>query len=197
MIAYRKERIENTLLYFTQEHYKKTGKYITPPALRKYLLLFEFTYLKETGDMPLELKYFISEKSPVEIEEDITEYQSIKFELYRKKDQVTSIVKPAGYFDPDYFATAELELMEKLIIDYSKKFTNDNIEKDVSHAKIKAWKAANSSQKTAQNPIKYLNPDDMFDKKLNKKSEDDLTNAEYRHRMNTSIRNFCLSKKSA
>lgn len=197
MIAYRKERIENALLFFAQEHYKLTGEYLTVPALHKYLMLYEFKYLKKTGDQPLELKYFIPEPPvAVDVEDDLTGYRSVQFEPYRLKERTISVVKPRGVFDPDYFAEAEIELMGKLVFRFGKEFTAENIGSDSSHTKVKAWKKANSAEKTAEKPIPYLNPDAEFEDS-EKKSENDLTNAEFKYRINKNMRNFCLTKKTA
>jgi hypothetical protein len=57
MIAYRKERINHAMLFFAQEHHKKTHRYLSQTVLYKYLAFFEFRYLKFYGEMPLELTY--------------------------------------------------------------------------------------------------------------------------------------------
>jgi hypothetical protein len=67
MVAYRKERINHALLFFAQEHYKKTHKYLSQTVLYKYLAFFEFRYLKYVGDMPLELTYKAMQHGPVPV----------------------------------------------------------------------------------------------------------------------------------
>jgi uncharacterized phage-associated protein len=68
MLAYRKERIDNAILFFAKEHYKKTKNDLSQTALYKYLAFFEFRYLKKYGEMPLELEYKAWEYGPVPIE---------------------------------------------------------------------------------------------------------------------------------
>ena len=68
MPAYQKERLENALLFFSQEHHKKTKKYPLQTVLYKYLAFFEFRYLEKTGIMPLELHYRAMKNGPVPIE---------------------------------------------------------------------------------------------------------------------------------
>ena len=51
MQFYKKERVDNAILFFAQKHYKKTKKYLSQTALYKYLAFFEFRYLKKAGDM--------------------------------------------------------------------------------------------------------------------------------------------------
>ncbi|GMO44423.1 MAG: hypothetical protein Pg6C_06280 [Treponemataceae bacterium] len=68
MLSYRKELIENAVLFFAQKHYQKTKKYLSQTVLYKYLAFFEFRYLKKAGDMPLELTYKAMQRGPVPME---------------------------------------------------------------------------------------------------------------------------------
>jgi hypothetical protein len=44
MLSYRKERIDNAVLFFAQKHHQKTKKYLSQTVLYKYLAFFEFRY---------------------------------------------------------------------------------------------------------------------------------------------------------
>jgi hypothetical protein len=121
MLAYRKERIDNILLFFAREHYKKTKKYLSQTALYKYIAFFEFRHLKARGDMPLELQYRAMEHGPVPIDIydhrfDHDFFSKVIFEKYKLpsgKDAI--VVKPNGKFEDDYFSENELEEMNNLV----------------------------------------------------------------------------------
>lgn len=62
MIPYQKEKIENAICFFAYEHKKATRKFLTQTYLYKYLALFDFKCLEETGKPALGLKYMAMEK---------------------------------------------------------------------------------------------------------------------------------------
>jgi hypothetical protein len=145
MIAYRNERIENAMLYFTQEHYKKTKKYLSQTALYKYLAFFEFRRLDKYGEMPLALQYRAMQFGhvPTEIssERDKNSFSLIKFEPQQTSTNKTiHLVKPNGKFNADYFSENELTEMENLIEIFAQKWVGAGIMSDASHEAIRAWK---------------------------------------------------------
>ena len=181
MISYRKERIDNALLFFTLNHYKKTKKYLSQTFLYKYLSFFEFRYLKAMGDMPLELTYKAMEFGPVpmEIYENRNKpgyFSKVVFEPSIMKDgKPQYLVKPNGKFDPDYFAEAELEEMNILIEIFAQGWINSNDVSDASHQAIKAWKKTYSRK-----PNAVIDPIEEFDRDIMAIPEEELTTAEER-----------------
>jgi len=182
MLSHRKERIENAILFFAQNHYKKTKKYLSQTFLYKYLAFFEFRYLKKAGDMPLELTYKAMEHGPVPVEiysnRDKTSYFSkVLFEQIQTKNGKTAyLVKPNGTFDPDYFAEAELEEMNQLIEIFAQQWVGATEISEASHQAIQAWKKTYTRQPNAD-----IDPIEEFDRDITAVPEEALQNAEYKY----------------
>ena len=182
MQTYQKERIDNAMLFFAQEHHKKTRKYLSQTFLYKYLAFFEFRYLKAVGDMPLELTYKAMDHGPVPIEiygnRDKPEcFSKVVFEpMQVKGGKLGYIVKPNGKFDPDYFAEAELKAMNELIEMFAQVWINTNDMSDMSHQDIKAWKKTFSRK-----PNVEIDPIEEFDRDIMSIPEEELQNAEYKY----------------
>jgi hypothetical protein len=184
MGSYRKERIENAVLFFSQAHFKKTGKYLSQTALYKYLAFFEFRYLKNNGDMPLELNYIAMPHGPVpqEIYENrgnpgffsLTAFEEILF----KNGSKGYIVKPIGKFNADYFSLAELEEMKNVVEIFARNWVGAAVMSDASHQAIKAWKKTFS-----KTPNKPIDPIDEFDRDIAAIPEKDLRTEELRYLM--------------
>ena len=167
MPAYKKERLENTLLFFAQEHYKKTKKHPSQTVLYKYLAFFEFRYLEKTGIMPLELKYRAMKNGPVPIEiydkrNQKGAFSTVDFESFESQSGYSGlIVKPKGKFNPDYFAEAELKEMKNLIEMFAQTWVGANIMSDASHEAILAWKKTFKKQENA-----IIDPIDDFERDI-------------------------------
>jgi hypothetical protein len=146
MIAYRKERIENAMLYFAKAHQKKTRRYLSQTALYKYLAFFEFRMLDRIGEMPLDLHYKAMEHGPVPMEiygeqDKSRVFSKVKFERETTKRGATvNLVKPVGTFEPDYFSENELAEMQNLIEIFAQQWVGAAVMSDASHQAIKAWK---------------------------------------------------------
>jgi hypothetical protein len=164
MLAYRKERIDNIVLYFASEHYKKTKKYLSQTALYKYLAFFEFRHLKKHGDMPLELHYRAMQYGPVPIDiyehrEDINYFPKVLFEKKTlESGKAIFIVKPIGKFEDDYFSENELEDMRELIEIFAQQWVGAQVMSDGSHQSLRSWKV---TYKRAPNTL--IDPKDEFD----------------------------------
>ncbi|MDR2510492.1 MAG: SocA family protein [Spirochaetaceae bacterium] len=152
MMSYKKERIDNTLLFFAKNHYQKTKKYLSQTFLYKYIAFFEFRYLKKAGDMPLELTYRAMPRGPVPIEiydnrNNPVFFSKVIFEPFQTKSGTGYLIKPNGKFTPDYFAEAEIEEMNNLIEIFTQQWVGAAEMSDASHQAIKAWKK-NARQKS-------------------------------------------------
>ena len=181
MQVYRKERLENALLFFALEHYKKTKKYPSQTTLYKYLAFFEFRYLDKTGTMPLELTYRAMENGPVPIEvydkrSQPGAFSSVDFEPFdTQKGKDGYIIKPKGKFNPDYFAEAELEEMRNLIEIFAQQWVGANVMSDASHEAILAWKKTYKNQ-----PNAIIDPIDDFKRDITSVPTESLSSAEER-----------------
>lgn len=191
MQAYQKERIENTLLFFAQEHYKKTKRYPSQTVIYKYLAFFEFRYLEKTGIMPLELTYRAMKNGPVPIEiydkrEQSGAFSTVDFEPFETQTgNAGIIVKPKGKFNPDYFADAELEEMKNLIEIFAQSWVEANVMSDASHEKILAWKKTYQTQ-----PNAVIDPVTEFERDITSIPPDELNSAEERYLIHRKIAEF-------
>jgi hypothetical protein len=189
MLPYRKERIENALLFFAQNHHKKTRKYLYQTFLYKYLAFFEFRYLKKVGDMPLELTYKAMDRGPVPMEiyenrETPSYFKKVVFEPVPTKSGNTGyIVKPKGIFNSDYFAEAEIEEMNNLIEIFAQRWLGTTEMSDASHQDIKSWKKTYDRCRNA-----VINPIEEFDRDIITIPEEELTTAEERFLFQRSLR---------
>ena len=121
--AYVKEKLENACYYFSQQFKVITGKRITEPILKIFLLLFDVSGLLINLQVTLELNFKLRRnvlcEYPVEILDDINFEQ-----LIRNSENIK--------FDRDYFSECEFRTMKKIIkysenlmIDFEITYEND------------------------------------------------------------------------
>ena len=173
MIAYKKEKLENTICYLASEHFDRTGKYLSQTILYKFLAFLDFETLKETGKPSLELEYRALKRGPVphKIYNNLKKYENPDYyKFYRSGFAI--IIVPQCDANLDYFSEDEINIMTKLLDKYSKPDIGQRdicgiVNKD-SH-EIEAWKVA--WEKEHNSIIEY---DDLF-RDLEKKSPEDLT----------------------
>jgi hypothetical protein len=186
MLSYRKERIDNAILFFAQKHYQKTKKYLSQTFLYKYLAFFEFRYLKAAGDMPLELTYKAMDRGPVPMEiygnrDNPSFFSKVIFEPFQTKDGKDGYLvkpKPNGKFDPDYFAEAELEEMSNLIEMFAQQWVGSTEMSEASHQAIKAWRKTYSRQRNSD-----IDPIEEFDRDIMAVPEEMLHTEELKYLM--------------
>jgi uncharacterized phage-associated protein len=169
------------MLFFAQEHYKETRKYLSQTALYKYLAFFEFRYLDKTGNMPLDLTYRAMERGPVPIEvydkrDTSGAFFTVTFEPFQAQGgNAGYLVKPNGKFNPDYFAEAELDEMKALIEMFAQGWVGADVMSDATHASIKAWKKTYT-----KSPNAIIDPIEEFNRDITTVPEDSLSTAEER-----------------
>jgi hypothetical protein len=186
MVAYQKERINHAMLFFAQEHYKKTHKYLSQTALYKYLAFFEFRYLKSYGEMPLDLEYRAMEHGPVPIEIYANRETRDYFTLVSFEPAGSGlIVKPTGKFNPDYFAETELAEMRNLIEIFAQQWIGAGVMSNASHNDIRAWKVTHR-----EHPNQIINPIDEFERNILEIPEEELTPQEERYLTQKAIKEF-------
>ncbi|MCL2374840.1 MAG: Panacea domain-containing protein [Treponema sp.] len=190
MLPYRKERIDNAILFFARKHRQKTHKYLSQTFLYKYLAFFEFRYLKKAGDMPLELTYRAMEHGPVPIEiydnrGNPGYFSKVVFEpspMENGKTRYTVKPVPAKKFEPDFFAEAELEEMGSLIEIFAQRWVKAAEISEASHQDIKAWKSTYS-----RSPNAVIDPAEEFGRDISAVSEDMLSTEELKYLMRRKI----------
>ena len=168
MIPYRKEKIQNAIVFFAREHRKKTRKPLYQTYLYKYLAFLDFISLREIGRPALELIYKAMQRGPVPIEiykekADTPLYKFVKNEL---GEIIVTNNKP----NMDYFSSYEIELMYRLIEIYATSWMTTDVMSDASHEDIAAWRRT-----YYQNPNTTIDYILEFDDDLLSKRENELT----------------------
>jgi len=172
MIAYKKEKTINAICFFTNEVYKRTGKYLPQTLLYKLLAFLDFSSVEKLGKPALELGYRAYKNGPVPvgIYNNRERYQTDCFKFI-KRGTNRFIVISTKEADLDYFSEFEIETMNYLVNKYirnnlSMKKIIDNICED-SHNEIKAWKVAYNRKKNSR--IDYSDTFGEIDKKESNK----------------------------
>ena len=168
MIPYRKEKIQNAIVFFAREHRKKTRKPLYQTYLYKYLAFLDFVSLREIGRPALELIYKAMQRGPVPIEiykekADTPLYKFVKNEL---GEIIVTNNKP----NMDYFSSYEIELMYRLIEIYATRWMTTDVMSDATHEDIAAWRRT-----YYQNPNTTIDYILEFDDDLLSKRENELT----------------------
>ncbi len=168
MIAYQKERIENAICFFASEFKKRVGRPAYQTYIYKYLALFDFQILKETGKPALDIGYDALDKGPVP---KYLYYSRKKHEAtcYRfiTADGESKIIEPVKEPDLDFFSDHELAVMWQILDRYAYPGITTNVLIDASHD-IQSWKTAWARRGQRRRvPMSY---DDTF-QRLNEKTE--------------------------
>ncbi len=185
IIPFQQEKIENAICFFASEHKKKTRNPLYQTFLYKYLSLFEFEILKETGDPPLGLTYKAMDKGPVPDQiynnRDNLNSKCFRFE---KRNNNEYIISSTGKPDLNYFSDYEINKMNNLIFIYAQKFVSSAMMSDISHERIKSWQIA---FKKGENS--YIKFEDEFDSNINEKDINDLSSPEEKYVLKNEINN--------
>jgi hypothetical protein len=168
MIPYRKEKIQNAIVFFAREHRKKTRKPLYQTYLYKYLAFLDFISLREIGRPSLGLVYRAMFRGPVPIEiyekkEDTPLYRFVKDE---RGETIVAQNKP----NMDFFSSYEMDLMNRLIEIYATTWMTTDVMSDASHEDITAWKRT-----YYQKPNTIIDYTLEFDGDLLLKKENELT----------------------
>lgn len=140
MIPYQKEKIDNAICFFADEHYKRTRKPLHQTFLYKYLAFLDFTSLKETGRPVLGLEYQAMQYGPVPTA-IYRQKEALHTALYTFiKCENTFTVRSKKQPDLEYFSKYEIKLMQRLIEIFADRYVSTNLISDASHEEIVAWK---------------------------------------------------------
>lgn len=174
MIAYQKEKIENAICFFAQEHKRLTNQSLYQIYLFKYLAFLDFECLKNTGRPPLGLKYLAMERGPVPIDiyNQRDSYKSNCVE-FRQVGQDQYVIESKGRPDLGYFSPYEISQMKRLIEIFADRWVKSNEMSEASHEEIKAWRKAWKKKKNS-----IIRFEDEFDENIFSKDPEKLSSAE-------------------
>jgi len=147
-------KLLNAIGYFANEHYKRTGKFLSQTQLFKYLAFLDFWAVKERGRPVIGLKYLAMQWGPVP-EELYSKFKEVKgteifetFKVIRNTDNLRGRqwieIAPLEGKKPNLklFSEYERKLMEKLIEIFADKFVKGKHMSEASHQSIRAWEIA-------------------------------------------------------
>lgn len=163
MTLYRKEKILNAISFFADQHKKKARKPLYQTFLYKYLAFLDFYSLRETGSPCLDLVYKAMKKGPVPIEIYGNKSETDKYKFV--KDEWGEFVFSKEKPDLNYFSSYEIDLMNRLIEIYAKKWVTTSVMSDSSHEDILAWKRTWSKEPNAIIDYALEFDGDLFSKK--------------------------------
>ena len=174
MIAYQREKIENAICFFAQEHKKLTKQPLYQIYLFKYLAFLDFECLKNTGRPSLGLKYLAMERGPVPIDiyNQRDSYKSDCFEFTRV-DNDKYVIELKGRPDLGYFSPYEISQMKRLVEIFADRWVKSNEMSEASHEEIKAWRKAWKKKKNS-----IIRFEDEFDEDILFKDPEKLSSAE-------------------
>ena len=173
MIAYSKEKLDNAVAYFAGRHEEITGNKAYKTYIFKYIALFDFMILDQTGKPAFDIEYAALEMGPVPVflYDHIDEYESSSFLINEDNDgnhYITSSVD----IEMDYFSEFEQEKLDQIVNDYIFKGMKTDDVCNRTHTDILAWRTAWGSRGTARRvPMDYI---DEFED-ISKKGDRDLT----------------------
>jgi hypothetical protein len=187
MIPYQKEKIENAICFFAQEHKRISGKALFQTFLYKYLAFVDFISIEKLGLAAFGLAYRAMKKGPVPpcIYNQRHNYKTSLFEFVDIGEN-KFVIKAKQVPNIDYFSKFEISLMKGLVNEYAPKWVDDIIED--SHTRIRAY------SKTERN--KVINYALTFDNDLLTKNEELLNQAE-RYFLTNSLFNSSSKCRSA
>ena len=172
MLAYHKERIENAICYFAAEHKKRAQKAAYQTYIYKYLALFDFQVLKETGKPALDIEYDAYERGPVP-KHIYYKRSTHKNRCYRfiPQGEDSIIIEPSRRSNLNYFSEFEIGIMNLILDEFAHPWITTDDLNEASHeipAWQKAWKRRGERRRVS------MSYDDNF-QDLEKKSESALS----------------------
>jgi hypothetical protein len=129
----QKHKLDCLIHILSVEHQKTSGKVLYKTSLFKYIDLFEFEILKETGVPPLRLKYRALENGPVPVYLNSqfsqsnykSEYVKIETEEIQNSERI-KIIPITNEYNLEYFSDYEIDKIYSLIDTYAKNYKDNN-----------------------------------------------------------------------
>jgi len=174
MIAYQKEKIENAICFFANEHKKHTRYPLFQTMLYKYISYLEFNSIEKTGRPVFDLTYIAWKNGPVpkEIYDKRNNYNTSLF-VFIKNSEGNIEIKPKEKPNLDYFSKYEISEMNRLIEIFAEINVRAKHMSEASHSDIKAWKLT-----WMEKPNTIIDKSLTFGKGLFNKKDGQLTFAE-------------------
>ncbi|OHD17292.1 MAG: hypothetical protein A2Y38_25330 [Spirochaetes bacterium GWB1_59_5] len=175
MVAYRQDRINNAICYFAAEHRRRAQKPAYQTYIYKYLAIFDFRILQDTGRPALDIGYDAYEKGPVprHLYDTRATHRNRCYKLVPEGEN-SIIIEPSKRPNLEFFSAYEIEVMNELLERFAHPWitTDDLIE--ATHD-ITAWKRAWTSRGDRDKvPMSY---EDNFEG-LTEKTQENLSPAE-------------------
>lgn len=146
MIAFKEQKIENAIVYFSSEFKKRKGYFPRQTWIYKFLALLDFRMLKKFGMPCLGLPYDAMQFGPVPTSiynkreggsrED--KYYFIKVNQCQNGYRVETYVEP----DLDFFSDNEMDVMDEIVEQYISPNANLDAIIEGAHKEILSWKHA-------------------------------------------------------
>ncbi len=157
MIAYSKERLDNAVAHFAKCHEEITGDRAYKTYIFKYIALFDFMILEETGKPAFDINYDAFERGPVptELYDHIDEYSSSFFSIIDDENG-NHFISPSQNINMDYFSKFEQEKINQVVEEsiFPGMKTDDVCNK--THVDILAWQIAWENRGTSRRvPMDY------------------------------------------
>ena len=173
MIAYKKERLDNAIAFFAKRHRELAKGQAFKTYIFKYIALFDFTVLRETGIPAFDIPYAALKNGPIpaDLYDNIDIVESDRFEVEGTMDD-RHVFSETTDPDLDYFSDWEIDLLESIATRYMRPGMTTKVVIDATHDEIRAWQVAwESRADRGRVPMQY---DDEFDSII-EKDDDALT----------------------
>lgn len=169
MIPYKKEKLDNAIVFFIKNHEERVLCPAYKTYIFKYLALFDFAVLRETGKPALELSYDAMLRGPVprELYEDIDSVRSPIFTIEPNGDD-QHIFKSSDEADLDFFSNDEIRILDQIATNFMSPNMGTDYINEVSHKEILAWRTAWDRRSQKKEQMYY---DDTFPEVHSKQNE--------------------------
>lgn len=145
-IPFRKERVENAVLFFARKHTETAGSPLYQTFLYKYLAFIEFWSIKEVGTPAFGLTYRAMDEGPVPLElyDQNGEFRSSNLYSFNYEGDNRFTIDAASAAKPnmDYFSRDEASEMRALIKRFAHEFSRTKEPSEASHTEIRSWRVA-------------------------------------------------------
>ncbi len=163
MNGLQKRKLDSVIHFLAVEHKNVSGQTLYKTSLFKYIDLFEFEILHETGIPPLNLEYRALEKGPVPIDLNSqlsggtyeSEKVRIEIEEGSRSEKIKFIPLDTEY-DLDLLSDHEIDKIYSLVDRYATNYKNNQKLIEATH-EILAWKKAWRDRRDPASPSERMN----------------------------------------
>ncbi len=186
MIAFREQKIENAIVYFSSEFRERKGYFPRQTWIYKFLALLDFRTLRKFGIPCLGLPYDAMQFGPVPTSIYNKREGSSMGDKYRFIKAIKNSQCQDGYRvetsakpDLDFFSDNEMDVMDEIVEQYISQDVNLDTLIEDAHKEILSWKHAwDLAQREGRNKMSMEYSDEFPD--IGKKTAEQLTPKEER-----------------